>query len=64
LPTRKRHGKEPLVDCSNSDVVTLDQYMVMLKQKTLKKEIVDKIREHETKEREEKRLRQVEHTLT
>jgi hypothetical protein len=36
----------------------------MLKQKALEKEIVDKIKEHKTKEREEKRSRRVEHTLT
>jgi hypothetical protein len=37
LPTRRRHGKEPLVDYSSSHVVTLDQYLVVLKQKALEK---------------------------
>jgi hypothetical protein len=31
LPTRKRQGKKPLVDYSNSHVVTLDQYLIVLK---------------------------------
>jgi hypothetical protein len=45
LPTRKRHGKEPLVDYSNSHVVTSNQYLAMLRQKALGKEVVDKIKE-------------------
>jgi hypothetical protein len=45
LLTRIRLGKEPLVDYSNSHVVTLDQYLVILKQKVVDKEIVDKLRE-------------------
>jgi hypothetical protein len=31
LPTKKRHGKKPLVDYSNSHVVTSNQYLVVLK---------------------------------
>jgi hypothetical protein len=50
LPTRRRHGKEPLMDYSNSLVVTSNQYLVVLKQKVLEKEIIDKIREYKTKE--------------
>jgi hypothetical protein len=41
LPTRKRQGKEPLVDYSSSYVVTSNQYLVVLKQKVVDKEIVD-----------------------
>jgi hypothetical protein len=63
LPTRRRHGKESLVDYSNSHVVTLVQYAITLRQKTLEKE-VDKIKEQKTKEREEKISIWVEHTLT
>jgi hypothetical protein len=31
LPTNQIHGKESLMDYSNSHVVTLDQYLVVLK---------------------------------
>jgi len=31
LPTRKKHGKEPLMDYSSLHVVTLDQYLVVLR---------------------------------
>jgi hypothetical protein len=63
LPTRRRHGKEPLVDYSSLHVVTLDQYLVVLRQKALEKK-VDKIKEHKSKEREENISIWVEHTLT
>jgi hypothetical protein len=36
LPTRRRHGKKPLLDYSNSHVVTSNQYLVVLRQKALK----------------------------
>jgi hypothetical protein len=45
LPTRRRHGKEPLMDYSSSRVVTLDQYLALLRQMTLEKKDVNKIRE-------------------
>jgi len=45
LPTKKIHGKESLMDYSNSHVVTSNQYLIVLKQKALDKEVVDKIRE-------------------
>jgi hypothetical protein len=45
------------MDYSNSHVVTLDQYLVVLKQKAMDKEIVDKLREKKVKEREKKRPR-------
>jgi len=54
LPTRKKHGKELLIDCFNSHMVTLDQYLALLKQKALEKKIIDKIKEQKAKEREEK----------
>jgi len=44
-------------------VVTLDQYLVVLRQKALEKK-VDKIKEHKAKEREENISIWVEHTLT
>ncbi len=52
------------MDCFNSHMVTLYQYLALLKQKALEKKIVDKIREQKAKEREEKISRQVEHTFT
>jgi hypothetical protein len=51
LPTRRKHGKEPLVDYSSSHVVTSDQYLVVLKQKALEKEIVDEIKEQNAKKK-------------
>jgi len=45
LLTKRRQGNKPLVDYSNSHVVTLDQYLVILKQKVVYKEIADKLRE-------------------
>ncbi len=41
LPTRKRQGKEPLVDYFSSYVVTSNQYLVELKQKVVDKNVVD-----------------------
>jgi hypothetical protein len=31
LPTRRRHGKEPLLDYFSLHVLTLDQYLVVLR---------------------------------
>jgi hypothetical protein len=55
LPTRKRHGKKPLVDYSSSHVVTSNQYLAVLRQNALEKEVIDKLKENKAKEREEKR---------
>ncbi len=35
LPTKKKQSDESLVDYSNSHVVTLDQYLAILKQKVV-----------------------------
>jgi hypothetical protein len=64
LPIRKRHGKKPLVDYSSSHLVKSDQYLAMLREKALEKEIINKIREQKTKEREKRKSKQVEHTFT
>ncbi len=64
LSTRKKHGKKPLLDYSSSHLVTLNQYLAMLRQKALDKEVINKIREQKTKEIEEKKSKQVEHTFT
>jgi hypothetical protein len=58
------HGKEPLVDYSISDVVTLNQYLVQLKQRAMEKEVAKNIKELKANEREEKRSNRVYHTLT
>ncbi len=44
------------MDYSNSHVVTSNQYFVMLRQKALEKEFVDKIKEKKTKEKEKGEL--------
>jgi len=64
LPTRRILGKEPLVDYSNSHVMIANQYLVMLKQKTMDKEAMDKIKELKAKEKQEKRSRRFQDTLT
>jgi hypothetical protein len=54
LPTRRKHGKEPIVDYSNSHVVASNQYLVVLRQKALENKIVDKIREQKGKNKEKR----------
>jgi hypothetical protein len=38
LPTRRKQSNETLMDYSNSHVVTLDQYVVILKYKVMDEE--------------------------
>ncbi len=64
LPTRRTLGKEPLVDYSNSHVMMFNQYLVVLKQKTMDKEVTDKVRVLKIKEGEEKKSRRFQDTLT
>jgi hypothetical protein len=45
LPTRRTRGTKPLVDYSKSHVVTSDQYLGILCQEVMQKEVVDKERE-------------------
>jgi hypothetical protein len=54
LPTRKKLGKEPLGDYSNSHVVTLDQYSAMLRQKALEEKKM-LIKSRSIKEKKERR---------
>ncbi len=56
LPTKRKHGNEPLMDYSNSHVVTLNQYLVILKQKVVDKKIANKLKEQKAKERGKKGL--------
>jgi hypothetical protein len=53
---KTRQRNEPLVDYSSSLVVTLNQYLTILKQKVMDKEIADKLKEHKVKEREKKKV--------
>jgi hypothetical protein len=59
LPTRRTSGKKPLVDYSQSHVVTLEEYLMIMRQKATHREAV----EHHIKEniRKEKQVRK---TLT
>jgi hypothetical protein len=55
LPTRRILGKEQVVDYYNSNVMTSNQYLAMLKPKTMDKEATDKVSELKAKKRHEKR---------
>jgi hypothetical protein len=46
LPIRHTKGKEPLVDYSQSHVVTSFRYLDILKKKTMEKAIAKEIKEH------------------
>jgi hypothetical protein len=56
LPTKKRQGNKPLMDYSNSYVVTLNQYLVILKQKVVDKKIGNKLREQKAKKKRIKKV--------
>ncbi len=64
LPTKKTQGRESLVDYSQSHVVTSQEYLSRMRQKTLEKEVVEIIREVQRKERLEKQARRVDNSLT
>jgi hypothetical protein len=64
LLTSRSHGKEPLVNYSSSHVVTSNQYLAILTQKEVDKEILNKIKKFKTKEKEEKTWKQVQDTFT
>jgi hypothetical protein len=52
--TRKTKGKEPLVEYLHSHVVKCEIYLTILRQKPMDKEVVVKIKEHKTKDKEKK----------
>ncbi len=54
LPTRCTQGKEPLIDYSQSHVVTSTNYLSILQKKTIDKKVANNIRKVQVKEREEK----------
>jgi hypothetical protein len=45
LPTIKTHGKEPLIDYSQSHVVTSNEYLNIMYWKAMEKEVAETIRE-------------------
>jgi hypothetical protein len=45
LPTRKTHGKEPLIDYSQKHVVTSNEYLNIMQWKAMEKEVVETIKE-------------------
>ncbi len=50
------HGQKPWVDYSQSHVVTLEEYLKHVQQKTMDKEAINQIRENWKKERREKQV--------
>ncbi len=59
LSTMKTRGIEPLVDHSKSHVVTLNQYLGILCQKVMQKEVVEKEREIRRHEKEARTTQQI-----
>jgi hypothetical protein len=57
LFVRHIKGNEPLVDYSQSDVITFDQYLNIMWKKAMDKVIVKEIREDKQQEREDKKLK-------
>ncbi len=53
LLTRKTRGKDLLIDYNQSHVYTFDEYLQMLCQKNMDKEVAEVIREQSRNEREE-----------
>jgi hypothetical protein len=52
--TRRAKGKEPLVDYLHPHVVKCENYLTILRQKPMDKEVVVKVKEHKTKDKEKK----------
>jgi len=52
--TRRTKGKEPLVKYLHSHVVKCEIYLTILRQKPMDKEVVVKVKEHKTKDKEKK----------
>ncbi len=59
LSTMKTRGIEPLVDHSKSHVVTSNQYLGILCQKVMQKEVVEKEREIRRHEKEARTTQQI-----
>jgi hypothetical protein len=59
LPTRKTRGTKPLIDYSKSHVVTSNQYLGILRQKAMQKEVANKGREIRSQKKEAKTTHQV-----
>jgi hypothetical protein len=54
LPIRRTRGKEPLIDYSQSHVVTFVEYLNILRKETMDKATAEEIKEGKIKEREDK----------
>jgi hypothetical protein len=52
--TRRTKGKEHLVNCLHSHVVKCENYLTILRQKPMDKEVVVKVKDHKTKDKEKK----------
>lgn len=52
--TRRTKGKEPLVEYLHSHAVKCENYLTILRQKPMDKEVVVKVKEHKTKDKEKK----------
>jgi hypothetical protein len=61
LLTKRTNGREPLVDYSQSHVITSNEYLRIMQQKAMDKEVVEHIQENKSEERQEKQARK---TLT
>jgi hypothetical protein len=59
LSTRKAKGTEPLIDRSTSHVITSYQYLGILHQKAMQKEVANKEREIRRQEKEAKTTQQI-----
>jgi hypothetical protein len=57
LFVRQTKGKDPLVDYSQSHVVTFNQFKNIMWKKAMDKVVVEEIREDKQKEREDKKLK-------
>ncbi len=64
LPTKQTKGKEPLVDYSQSHVITFEEYFAILKKKTMDKVVVDEAIKTKRKQKKDDRLKKVVNTLT
>jgi hypothetical protein len=54
LPAKRTNGREPLVDYSQSHVVILEEYLTIIQQKVLDREVAQLIRETRRKKKQNK----------
>jgi hypothetical protein len=56
LCAKRTNGREPLINYSQSHVVTSNEYLRIMQQQAMDKEVVEYIRENKRKEQQEKHL--------